>query len=60
METQDLKKIFFKHSTTSLNDVPSRKRGTFGTPVYSGNGTGLAKSKLFEKNLLHRDKSEKN
>jgi hypothetical protein len=31
MEGQDFLKIFFQHSTTSLNDVPSRKGGTFGT-----------------------------
>jgi hypothetical protein len=31
MEDQDFLKIFFQHSTTSLNDVPSRKGGTFGT-----------------------------
>jgi hypothetical protein len=32
MEGQDFLKIFFQHSTTSLNDVPSRKGGNFGTP----------------------------
>jgi hypothetical protein len=31
MEGQDFFKIFFQHSTTSLNDVPSRKGGTLGT-----------------------------
>jgi hypothetical protein len=32
--SQDFKKIFFQHSTTSLNDVPSRKGDTFETALY--------------------------
>jgi hypothetical protein len=32
MKGENFFKIFFQHSTTSLNDVPSRKGGTFATP----------------------------